>query len=430
MSGRGQPFDPKVVLGLLLFGALAFLATLYFIGSGQTGGNANNGQAHAASNGITGYTGLAELLREAGHEVTVSRSPATLDDEALLIVTPPLYAEAEEVQELLENRRYQGPTILVLPKWQAMQVPPQQRKKAKAKEGWVVLSATVTPPWVGEMEDEYEIAAQTGYLEGGSYDWSGLGLEGRLPDRKQVMALTDGMVTPLVVDKDGDVMAGYLDDGGYYPVLDEAAGLTEQDEESLDSDKWAVVVVAEPDLLDNYGMADRTRAELAHELVDVAMEGQDLPIVFDLTMNGLGKTQNLLTLAFTPPFLAATLCLILAMIVAGWRAFLRFGPPLAEDRSIAFGKTRLVANSASFIQRTKRLHLLAEPYAAMMRSRIAAALGLARPDDAAIDEALARRHPDTPSYTARAAALRNAGSPGEILRAADALKSIERMLQK
>ena len=50
---------PRAVLGMVLFGALAFVALLYFIGKGDTGPGPDNGQAHALSHGLTGYAGLA-----------------------------------------------------------------------------------------------------------------------------------------------------------------------------------------------------------------------------------------------------------------------------------------------------------------------------------------------------------------------------------
>ena len=105
-----------------------------------------------------------------------------------------------------------------------------------------------------------------------------------------------------------------------------------------------IIVVFEPDLLDNYGMAGAANALLADRLVHAATDGARV-VNFDLTLNGFARTPNLLTLAFTPPFLAATLCLLLAALAVGWRAFLRFGPPRTATRAIAFGKRALVANA-------------------------------------------------------------------------------------
>lgn len=243
------------------------------------------------------------------------------------------------------------------------------------------------------------------------------------------MVGTSTMLAPLVKGPGEETLAGFIDDGDSYPLLEEAAGFVP--DENAEVDRWAVVFVIEPDLMNNYGMADSQRAELAHALVDLAMENEDLPVVFDLTLNGLGAAQNLLTLAFTPPFLAATLCLILALLVIGWRAFRRFGPPVADARGIAFGKTRLVRNSAAFIQRSRRLHLLTGPYADMLRERIVRALALRKhDDDEALDAVVARRHPGLPGVSQSIAELRAARTPQEILRAAAALKSIERTISQ
>lgn len=422
-------FNPRVVLGLVLFGALAFAATLYLIGAGETSRGPNDGGSHAAARGLTGFAALADILEAEGHEVTISRNQASLDDEGLLILTPPTFADGEEIAELIERRRYTGPTILVLPKWFAMEIP--ANVPVEKEDGWVMLSGATEAQWVEDFEGEYRTEAEVDALDpADGADWEWGDWNGTLPDRKEVQTITDATMIALVTASNGGILAGYYDDGGYYPVLDEAAGLAPADEEELDTSRWNFMVVADPDLFDNYGMADRERAALAHELVDVAMEGEDLPVIFDLTLNGLGKTQNLLTLAFAPPFLAATLCLVLALAVVGWRAFRRFGPPLAEDRAIAFGKRRLVANGAAFILRTRRLHLLTAPYIDTIRHRIAAALRLRSADDDALDQAITRRAPDAPRFADSAAALRSATRPHDILRAASALKALERKLTR
>ncbi|WP_374407958.1 DUF4350 domain-containing protein [Pelagerythrobacter sp.] len=423
-------FNPKVVFGLLLFGALAFAATLYLIGAGETSRGPNDGGSHAAAKGLTGYAALVDILEAEGHEVTISRNQAAFDDNALLILTPPTFADGEELTELIDRRRYAGPTILVLPKWYAIEIP--DSVPVEKEDGWVMLGGVSPVPWFPTLGAEYQGEAKIVELDpADGADWQWGARRGSLPDREQVQTIGDVGMVPLVTTSDGAILAGYYEDDGYYPVLDEAAGLPPLDEEGRDTGRWNVMVVAEPDLFDNYGMADRARAALAHDLIDVAMEGEDLPVVFDLTLNGLGRTQNLLTLAFAPPFLAATLCLVLALIVVAWRAFRRFGPPVAEARAIAFGKGRLVANGAAFILRTRRLHLLTGPYIETTRQRIVAALRLrTADDDAALDRAIARRAPDSPGFGESAAALRGAHRPHDILRAARALKTLERKLTR
>lgn len=87
-----------------------------------------------------------------------------------------------------------------------------------------------------------------------------------------------------------------------------------------------------------------------------------------------------------------------------------------------------MANGAAFILRTRRLHLLTGSYIETMRQRLAAALRLRRSDDETLDRAISTRLPDAPGFAESAEALRQANRPNEILRAARALKSLERKL--
>lgn len=434
-TGNAPPFNPRAVLAMVLLGAVAFLATLYFIASGQTGGNNNNGGEHAASNGLLGFTALAKVLESTGHEVALSRSPAAYDTENLLILTPPHNIEQEDITAILDQRRYIGPTLIILPKWMGIAIP--SNTKVKKEDGWVNLGPAITPSWIDAetpdflSSDGYPPFAFTHHIDRlvpQQSDWRGLGLQGNLPDRTTTTHLHSDAYVPLVADSKDQTLAGYFADNGNYPALDDIAGRTLSDDADLDDSLWNVTIVTEPDLMNNYGFSDRTRAMLAHKLVDTVMEGEDLGVTFDLTLNGMGRRDNLLTLAFRPPFLAATICLILALFVVGWRAFLRFGPPVAEERAMAFGKAQLIGNSARLIERSKRLHLLAEPYIALVGGRIARSLGLKKADPDAIGNALSRRFPDGPNYSRRAALMRAARGPKELLRAARALNEIERML--
>ncbi len=114
-SASPAPFSGKAVLGLLLFGALAFIAALYFMGAGAMGDTGNDGGGHAAGDGINGYSALAELLEKRGNEVSFIRNPANRDPDALLVLTPPVHADAEEINLIISEHRRTVPTLLVLP---------------------------------------------------------------------------------------------------------------------------------------------------------------------------------------------------------------------------------------------------------------------------------------------------------------------------
>jgi len=429
MSRSASPFSPRTLLAVLAVGAAAFLLLLYAIGAGWDGSRDRNGGAHAAANGLNGFAGLVRLLEEQGHEVSLSRSEARLDDEGLLVLTPQHGADGEAIAEIISARRYVGPTLLILPKWVAMSA--DQIPGVEAEPGWVLLGSAVEPEWLKSVEGLEDAEAETGEHS----KWKGLGLAGALPDPENGLALMAASVKtsewasvlPLVTDEDGDLVAGYLNDGGIYPALDEAAGYDPS--EDGDEDLWPVVIVAEPDLLNNYGLADRRRAQASLALINAMIEDYELDIVFDLTAAGIARSENLLTLAFQPPFLAATLCLLLAALVIAWRAFRRFGPPVAEAPALAMGKRQLARNGGGLVARAKRLHLLGPPYATLVAARLAEALGIREADPQAREAAMARvlaARGLAADYTERADALRRARHPNELLRAASALRSIER----
>ena len=102
--------------------------------------------------------------------------------------------------------------------------------------------------------------------------------------------------------KSGKMIAGYRDDGGFYEYLD---GLNERSYgDDVNYDRYPTIFVADPNLFNNMGMADKETALHALALIDALDEGFGFPIVFDVDLNGLGSAENLLTLAFRPPFLA------------------------------------------------------------------------------------------------------------------------------
>lgn len=428
-----SPFSPRAVLGLVVVGGLAFLAFLWLIGAGLTGGNPNDGQASVGGKGLNGYAAMADYLERRGYAVSRVQSLASLKQPGLLILTPPADAEGKDIAEVVTHRRPIGPTLIILPKWQVAQV---GQLTPGAKPGWVTLSGVEVPNWT-EFYDDISLGLKPMRAGGKVASWRGLGSGGDLPSSENVLSGAGDALVPLVVGtEDGRVLAGYIDDGDYPALRDVAEGYApEPDPDTVDDTLYPLVMVFEPDLLNNQGFADAPNAVLAEALVREVLDGGDKVVAFDLTLNGYGRSQNLLTLAFTPPFLAATLCLLLAAGVIGWRAFHRFGPPLLAGRGIAFGKRALVANAAALVRRTRRLHLIGAPYADAARDRLARALALPQRLDgpateAAIDRALATRAPDLMPFSAAAAAMRAARRPADLLRAAQTLHSLERTLTR
>lgn len=426
---NANPFTLRSALMLVLGGAALFVALLWMIGAGMGGGNTYDGGGHAAGRGLNGFAGFARLIEMQGRETRLSRSDKAAGETGFLVLTPPAYTEGAEIERLVSRHRHIGPTLVVTPKWQALPLPTSARPEG-AKEGWVQLAGTAPPRWEGFLDD---VGVAIGPMHGGTR-WQAQGFGGELPAPELTLTGSGQRLVPLVTGADGGILAAYLADDGHYPGL--AAMALERPEATVaGQQRWPLILVFEPDLINNYGLAREENARLALLLVDAATSGHEMPVVFDITLNGHARASNLLTLAFTPPFLAATLCLLLAAIVIGWRAFLRFGPPRKTARAIAFGKRALVANTAGFVRRTHRLHLVTIPYADRARATLSRTLGLARQpthEDAerAIDRALAAIVPGSSPFSQIAARLRSASSVAQAVNAARELHALERKLKR
>jgi hypothetical protein len=415
------PFSRFGALMLVAVGFALFLAMVWLIAAGEEfGDRGNDGQAHAGGTGLNGYAGFVRLLAAEGYDVTRSRSPSGLETYDLLVLTPPAYVDPEEFAELLQKREDLGPTLVILPKWDASLPPPilPEDAREKFKPGWVILTGAYPSEWAAELPEPYKFKhIKEALAKDEAPSWEGLGLSGRMPTRTMLYADSNARHEALIADAAGHTLA--------FKVIGEPGSAYNENAH------WTIFV-ADADLVNNYGIAGKSRAEAALALVEeLTYDGDISAVTFDMTLNGFGASENLLTLAFRPPFLAATLCLLLALLIVGWRAFQRFGPPaLAGGPAIAFGKQRLIANGAGLILRARRLRLLGAPYAALSARRIAERLGLARPDPQAIDAALARRLPGEEPFTRRAARLEAASKPADILTAAQALDSLTTKLSQ
>jgi hypothetical protein len=189
-------------------------------------------------------------------------------------------------------------------------------------------------------------------------------------------------------------------------------------------------VLADPDLLNNHGMADMRQAAAAMALIDYLNSTGSSAVLFDVTANGLGRSRSPLKLAFDPPFLGVTLTIFAAMLLAAAQALVRFGAARRPERAIAFGKAALVDNSAALIRKAGREARLGARYADVIRERAAALFRLGPSTgtelvDARLD-ALNPRH----SFTALAETAAHARGRSAMLGAAQSLHHWVEEVQK
>jgi hypothetical protein len=204
---------------------------------------------------------------------------------------------------------------------------------------------------------------------------------------------------------------------GIKPIVTDRSGravLVQLGEEPL-------YLLADPDLLSNRGMADRRQAAAALAMLDFLNSTDAESIVFDVTLNGLGQTRSPLKLMFDPPFLAATLAIAAALLLAGLQSVARFGAPRRPERAIAFGKAALIDNSAALVRQARREAALGGRYAEMIREKAMAVFAVpARLRDSAVVDYLDQLGGRS-SFSALAATAEQARSREELLAAAQAL---------
>jgi hypothetical protein len=184
-------------------------------------------------------------------------------------------------------------------------------------------------------------------------------------------------------------------------------------------------VLADPDLVNNHGLADAQTAQAALALLERLNATEADGVDFDLTVNGIGGSSapSLLRLAFEPPFMAMTLALVIAALLAGLHGAFRFGPVRREQRAIAFGKAALVENSAGLIRQAEREAALGGAYADVVRQEVARTTG-APPwlQEGELDLYLNKLgRADQASFSELAAELHLAGDRHRLMAAARAL---------
>lgn len=394
---RARTLGLLLVLGLIGFiGALVLGAYAPDLRSGRNGG------AHALSNAATGYSAIVSLTRALGGDPQVLRDPRQFGTAHLLVVTPE--KGAVDISAALEDREA-DPTLFVLPKWETQRDPrhsgwvhkvgmaPLYEATSVLAPGWrfVMRRYGITQPLTSRRDlppaIRFKAPRLVQTIDRVEED------EDRMKDPDYRAAIE---LHPLVIDEKGGVLVAQLGDRPLY-------------------------VLSDPDLLNNMGMKDERQAAAALALLQWMNGGTLDGIAFDVSFNGFGRSRSPLKLLFEPPFVAMSLTVVAALLLAGIQAFGRFGPVRPRERAIALGKAALIDNSAALIRKAGREAGMGARYAAVIRDWAARAFGApAHLRDGALDaylDALKGRA----QFTGLAAQAADARSRPELLDAARAL---------
>ncbi len=387
----GSAFSPLTVAAMVGVGLACFVGFVVLLAFAR-GPTARDGGAHAASRSAVGFAGVVQLLRGAGTPVVVSRDPvraggAKLDGgsapasgaSGLLVLTPgPGSRGPAEMPDLAAST-----VLIVLPKWRT--------EDMTDHPGWVRpdgllpdrdVLAVLPRNWQGLRLRRRTDAVHPPLA---SLDFFG-GQAPALPEVDRLQTLAGKNWIPALRDRTGGILLGQPYEDGPY-------------------------VLADPDLLNNLAMATQPGAEAAVALLSTLADNE--PVAFDVSLNGLGRSRDLLRLLLVPPLLGATLCAAAAAALIGLLAVRRFGPAQAAARAFDPGKRALADNSAALIALAGREARMARPYAELTRILATRAAAVPRRLNAAEQEA----------QLDRAAALRGLNEPfASLLAEADSVR--------
>jgi hypothetical protein len=275
------------------------------------------------SKSAIGHRGFAHLLRELDIPVVVSThaSGAKAGASGLLIVAEPLLGDTTTSYRALFHRMLvQSSTrLVVLPKWRG--IPGGRRPE------WVQAVEPVSTGIVSSVLEALSVEAEVVRIP-----VTATGLRwapnpyGPVPTLTAVQLLGGDGLEPLI-SCDRGVLLGAAPDSIYY-------GRT--------------LILSDPDLIANHGLARGDNALLAVRIVDRLREGGG--VVLDETLHGFSLRRSIWRSFFAYPLI---LVLIQVMVVTGmlvWTASVRFGGSVPFEKRISSGKEYFIANTSSLLQ--------------------------------------------------------------------------------
>jgi hypothetical protein len=146
---------------------------------------------------------------------------------------------------------------------------------------------------------------------------------------------------------------------------------------AFDSER-SLYILSDPDAFNTFGLANRDNARFAVQLIDYLRYDPAQPILLDATLHGFERSENLLKMMFSVPYIGVTLVALAAALLLGWAAAIRFGPPQREERAIALGKQALADNTAGLVTMARRETRMAPGFLALIRRRLAREIGAPR----------------------------------------------------
>ena len=410
-------FRPVTLISLILIGFFAFGALIVLGGFAKDLRKAPPGQATPRSVSAVGYQALTEYLEKLEYDIRETRGKREYydRDERLVIYTPS--RPTQRLPKILEGEGA-AVNLIILPKWSVGQMTPQRGEEGKT--GWarktrgkglyyessynsmlddlpVVLrqkdpspdaQVIFNSPRNRNLPDSYQPDFKDLQYFDLNTRWSDY-----LDELREIRRLETEELRRKAAEERGET---------YEPKKKKAKSndTADKPEEEVETPKplpeheiilkidghvvliqlegTQTYVLSEPDLVNTMAFKTQGGAQLTNAIIDeVIYDASTFAMAadFDVSLHGIENNRNIIKLMVTPPFLAATLCLLAAGGLVAWQGFNRFGDPARLRPDYAQGPVSLAQTAAEFMGIANRAHKTGEDYAALIRRQVAAELG-------------------------------------------------------
>jgi len=417
-------FRPVTLISLILIGFFAFGALLVLGGFAKDLRKAPPGQATPRSVSAVGYQAYSEYLKALDYDIRETRGKRGYLDRAERLV---IYTPSGPTRRLKRILKDEGDAVnlIILPKWSVGQMNP--RRGEDSNKGWArkTRGTGLYPESSFNMLMEdlpvirrhdapspdaqvfFNIPQSRNLLEGYQPDFNDLqyfDLNARWSDyleelreirraeieeRRRKEAKAKGETYEPKTKKDSKDSKN--DETSKEEAEDKEEGKSPeplpQHDVLMKIDGRAVLIhlegtqtyiLSEPDLVNTMAFAKQGGAQLSNAILDEVISDASAAAItadFDVSLHGIEANRNIIKLMVTPPFLAATLCLLAAGGLVAWQGFNRFGDPTRLRPDYAQGPVSLAETAADFMGIANRAHKTGEEYAALMRRQVATELG-------------------------------------------------------
>jgi hypothetical protein len=341
MSGE-RLFPRRLLVAWAVAAAFVFSCSLFVLMGRDDDGSSRPDEAgpSAYSRSAIGHAGLLRLLRKLDIRATPSQadSPLKANQGGVVVIAEP----RADAAGLARTRALLGTVdlLLVLPKRAGLPQP--------GHPGWLGAARLLDPATVALVMALVDPSASV-VRPNGQLSWSTHELRS-LPTLPAPQLVFSRRLDPVIAGAEG-ILVGQAKVGDH-----------------------RVVVLSDPDVIANHGLALGDNAALAVQILDL-LRGLAGNIVFDETVHGyLERPMHPLRLLLQFPYALLTLQGVLALGLLGWSAAGRFGAPEPLPRALPLGSATLIETGARLLDRPAHHALMARRYLDLLLAELAGRL--------------------------------------------------------